>query len=186
MEERFSSLEDCLVRLGRRRLIETMGEGLPIDQIRSQLAVEGLSSGRAVESLFSWRNGLPPDVMTIGEAYIFPGMYFLSLDSSLKVRRERLGWSEWSPTWLPIMEDGGTGLLIIDSEAGVSESPIWYFESGWDGVPIAFLSFESMLSTIIEGYERGIFFVDDSGVLEMNGCEFDYLAEEMNPGADYW
>ena len=52
--------------------------------------------------------------------------------------------------------------------------------------PIEFSSLSAMLATLAAGFERGIFYVDPSGYLEMDDLVFGGLATELNPDVTYW
>jgi len=52
--------------------------------------------------------------------------------------------------------------------------------------PVEFLTIRDMLTTIAAGFERGVFFVDDHGYLEMDDLAFGSLAAELNPRVPWW
>jgi hypothetical protein len=52
--------------------------------------------------------------------------------------------------------------------------------------PIEFSSLGAMFTTLAQGFERGIFFVDPRGYMEMDDGVFDALATELNPQVEYW
>lgn len=52
--------------------------------------------------------------------------------------------------------------------------------------PIEFASLSAMLSTLAAGFDRGVFFVDQRGYLEMDDLAFGGLATTMNPDVRYW
>jgi hypothetical protein len=52
--------------------------------------------------------------------------------------------------------------------------------------PVEFESLSAMMATVAQGFERGIFYVDSNGYLEMDDLAFGELAAEMNPRVDYW
>ena len=52
--------------------------------------------------------------------------------------------------------------------------------------PIEFSSLGTMLATLAQAFERGIFFVDPSGYLEMDDLVFGELAAELNPDLGWW
>lgn len=47
--------------------------------------------------------------------------------------------------------------------------------------PIEFGSLQSLLRTLAEAFERGVFFVDSAGNLEMDDLVFGDLAAELIP-----
>jgi cell wall assembly regulator SMI1 len=87
------------------------------------------------------------------------------------------------PGWLPIFANGGGDFYVIDlSGAGV----VRHFRIEEAEHPIEFLTVSDMLATIAAGHDRGLFFVDDNGYLEMDDLVFGSLAAEINPRVPWW
>lgn len=186
MRDPFLRLEENLNAFQRVGLMAALRPGLSPQEIEQRVGQAGIPLGGAVKSLFSWRDGLEQSPLDIGEAYLYPGMYLMTLTSALEIRAECSQLSNWSQNWLPILMDGGGGYLVIDSSADMVDSPIFTFEASWDEAPSVFDSFQLMLHTISEGYEQDIFFVDSKGHLDYQGENFDDLAKQLNPASRYW
>ena len=52
--------------------------------------------------------------------------------------------------------------------------------------PIEFESLGALLTTLAAAFERGVYFVDPIGYLEMDDLEFGELAAQLNPDVDWW
>ena len=116
---------------------------------------------------------------------VLPGFYFLSLADALSVRAENLTSGAWDPNWLPLLTDGAGYHFAVDLN-GESDPPVRRCEFDEVDHPVAFMSIADMISTIEQGYARGVFTVDGRGYLSMDQGEFEALGAEMNPEADAW
>lgn len=52
--------------------------------------------------------------------------------------------------------------------------------------PIEFGSLRALLTTVAAAFDRGIFFVDPRGYLEMDDLVFGEVAAELNPDIEWW
>jgi hypothetical protein len=181
-----ADIEGRLEQLGRRVLLAALKPGLEAEHVRSLLGGVGLPCSAQVESLYSWKDGTETaGIKALGDIYFLPGFYFLSLEDAVSNYRAFVSDRRWMPGWLPIFANGGGDFYFIDVSGDMAEvvRHFWIEETEH---PIEFLTVRDMLATIAAGYDRGIFFVDGNGFLEMDDAAFSSLAAEMNPRVPWW
>jgi hypothetical protein len=179
-------IDGALTRLDRRALLDAMREGLPIESVRSSLGAEGLASSLEIELLYGWRNGTSTvGVDAVDDVHLFPGFYFLTLQDALANYRAFRSNPRWEPAWLPIFANGGGDFYVLDSNlAGGGQIRHFRIESYEH--PVEFGSLSALANTLGEAFERGVFFVDSDGYLEMDDLLFGRLAAELNPDIEWW
>lgn len=181
-----ADIEIGLERLGRHVLLRALRPGLDADRAQSLLRGCGLPGSEQVESLYSWRDGTETaGIRTLDEIHLFPGFYLLSLDDSVANYRAFVSDRRWKPGWLPIFANGG-GDFYVAVLSGEMAGAVRHFRIEESEHPVEFLSIRDMLMTIAAGFERGVFFVDDHGYLEMDDLVFGSLAAELNPRVSWW
>lgn len=74
-------------------------------------------------------------------------------------------------------------MLDLSSSAG---SPVRQFRIEESEHPIEFGSLRALLTTVAAAFDRGIFFVDPRGYLEMDDLVFGEVAAELNPDIEWW
>ncbi|MFD3381247.1 MULTISPECIES: SMI1/KNR4 family protein [unclassified Streptomyces] len=137
--------------LERRQLVASLGESLPQD----------------VYAWFEACNGVPFDAGQVqDDANLIPGYEPLSLRQALEIRQNRLEQDEiLGEHWVPLLASGGG-----DFYAAVYDHPNGSYVADViaeaDSMP-AYLSVEHMALAFRASYERGAFFVDDDGMLDM-------------------
>ena len=161
-------IENHLVRLGREALLSSLQPGLHLTEVKRQLAGSGLRS-LELESLYSWRNGSATDkIAVLDDLHIMPGFYLLSLEDALENYRVFVADARWTVGWLPILENGGGDFYAVDTSVKVGPQPVYAFRIEQGHHPIEFNSIADMFGTFAEAFERGVFFVDVDGYLEMD------------------
>lgn len=180
------AIEKALQRLGRGVLLESLQEGLPAETVRSSLAAVGLTSTPALEALYGWKNGTSTaGVAAVDDIHLFPGFYLLSLEDAVANYRAFASDARWSVGWLPLFANGGGDFYVLDlSQPG--ERPVRHFRIDESEHPIEFGSLRALTETLAVAFDRGIFFVDSSGYLEMDDLVFAGVAAELNPDIDWW
>jgi len=79
--------------------------------------------------------------------------------------------ARWKPSWMPLFANGGGDFYVADLTGSISGS-VRHFRIEESEHPVEFLSIEDMLVTLAAAYERGVFFVDVHGYLEMDDPAF--------------
>lgn len=183
-----ATIESALRRLGREVLLQSLQHGLAAGAVRSTLDLIGLPSTSELESLYGWRNGTASDSdssASLDDIQLFPGFHLLSLEDAVTNYRAFVTDERWKPGWLPVFANGGGDFYVVDcSPAGAGA--VRHFWIDEVGHPIEFSSLSAMLATLAAGFERGIFYVDHNGYLEMDDLVFGGLATELNPDVAYW
>lgn len=179
-------IEKALHRLARDLLAERLQDGVPTDVVRARLALVGGDSTPELESLYGWRNGTSTKgVSALDDIYLFPGYYLLSLEDAVANYQAFADDARWAAGWLPIFANGGGDFYVLDlGEAG--RSPVRHFRIDESEHPVEFLSLGSMLATLAVAFDRGVFFIDHSGYLEMDDLAFGDVAAELNPDVPWW
>lgn len=171
-------VQEGLVRLDRRVLLAALCPGVSGAHTRSLLEASVVPSSPQLEALFHWRNGTElQSGAALGDLHLFPGFYFLSVEDAVADYQAFVSDPRWSPGWLPVFANGGGDFYVVDL-AGAGE--VRHFRVDASEHPVEFLSLESMLYTIAAGFERGVFFVDEDGYLEMDDVPFGSLSAVLN------
>lgn len=186
LTESLATIESALGRLGREHLLRLLQNGLSVNVVRSKLDAVGLSSTPELETVYGWRNGTASDAPAIlDDIQLLPGFYLLSLDDAVTNYRAFAVDDRWMLGWLPVFANGGGDFYIIDlTPAGAGAVRRFWIDEAEH--PVEFSSLGAMMTTLARGFERGIFYVDPQGYLEMDDVVFGRLAMEMNPDIAYW
>ncbi|WP_035750246.1 hypothetical protein [Arthrobacter sp. 35W] len=94
--------------------------------------------------------------------------------------RAFLADSRWVPVWFPLFANCGGDFYVIDLNQG-EFGTIWHFRIDEEEHAVEFASIGAMVSTLVESFARGTFFVDSSRYLEMDYNSFAAVAAELNP-----
>lgn len=184
MRESLESIERSLAELHRDELLRRLRPGLDSNATREALAGAGLGASPHLVELYEWHDGT--DVTTaaaLGDVYLLPGFYILSLADALDLRAALLPGGRWKEQWLPVLANGGGDFYLLDgSRRGVIRH--YWFDELDD--PIEYNSLADLMSTIAAAFERGLFFVDEHGFLEMDDAAFTDFAATRNPSAPGW
>ena len=179
-------MQGGLEQLGRRRTLDALRDGLDARHTKARLREVRLQTASSLEKLFAWHDGTrTEDAASLDDLHLFPGFYFLSLDDALANYRAFVHDERWAPTWLPVFANGGGDFYVIDLGGDVSPG-IRHFRLEEGEHPLEFLSLGDMMTTLAVAYERGVFFVDSSGYLEMDDASFAAVAAELNPDVRWW
>jgi hypothetical protein len=181
-----ATIESALRRLGREVLLRSLQPGLPADAVRTALAAEGLRSRPELEALWGWRDGVPDDTsLVLDDIQLFPGFYLASLDEAVTNSRKFGADERWTAGWLPVFANGGGDFYVV-SLAPADAGAVRHFRVDETEHPVEFASLTAMTATLAAAFERGVFFVDDDGYLEMDDDTFAELAAELNPDVPWW
>ncbi len=179
-------IELALSRLDREALLQSLQSGLSAEAVRSKLASADLPCTPELEAIYGWRNGTASDSpASLDDIQLFPGFYLLSLEDSVTNYRTFVVDDRWTTGWLPVFANGGGDFYVVDlSPSGVGVVRHFWIDEAEH--PIEFSSLSAMMATLAQGFERGVFYVDPNGYLEMDDMVFGGLATEMNPDVAYW
>ncbi len=167
-------------------MLDRLRPGLKAHRVRPLLREIGLPMTESLEALYGWRDGTTTDgVRSLDEIHLFPGFYFLSLEDAIANYQALVADLRWRPGWLPLFANGGGDFYVTDLS---NESPgaIRHFRIEESEHPVEFLSVRNMVSTLAAAFERGVFFVDANGSLEMDDAAFASVAAELNRGVPWW
>ena len=180
------TIEKALQRLDRRVLLESLQDGLPAGAVRTSLAAVGLLASPELEALYGWKNGTSTaGVAAVDDIYFFPGFYLLSLEDAFANYRAFATDARWPVGWLPLFANGGGDFYVLDL-SGPAEGAVRHFRIEESEHPIEFDSLQALSETLGAAFERGVFFVDPSGYLEMDDIVFAGVAAEFNPDIAWW
>jgi cell wall assembly regulator SMI1 len=181
-----ADIDKGLRKFGRSVLLDALRPGLNPDRTRSLLGESGLPASEQVEALYAWRDGTETaGIGSLDDIHFFPGFYLLSLDDAVANYRAFVADRRWTQGWLPIFANGGGDFYVTDL-SGEMSGVVRHFRIEESEHPVEFLTIGNMLATIAAGYERGVFFVDGSGYLEMDDLAFASVAADLNPGVPWW
>ncbi|WP_146252105.1 SMI1/KNR4 family protein [Xylanimonas oleitrophica] len=181
-----ATIEKALERLGRRVLLESLQGGVPAEAVRSSLSTVDLPSSPELETLYGWKNGTSTaSVAAVDDIHLFPGFYLLSLEDALANYRAFANDARWTVGWLPLFANGGGDFYVLDLSQAAT-GPVRHFRIEESEHPIEFGSLDALTETLAAAFNRGIFFVDPSGYLEMDDLVFAGVAAELNPDIAWW
>lgn len=93
--------------------------------------------------------------------------------------------ARWTVGWLPLFANGGGDFYVLDLSQP-SEGPVRHFRIEESEHPIEFGSVQALSATFAAAFDRGVFFIDPSGFLEMDDIVFAGAAAELNPNISWW
>ena len=186
LAESLATIDAALQRLDRPTLLRALQPGVAGSEVRASLGSVGLPAPSALEELYGWRDGTSTaGVASVDDIHLVPGFYLLSLEDAIANYRAFAADPRWEAGWLPIFANGGGDFYVVDLSSP-GESPMRHFRIDEAEHPIEFSSLGAMLATVAHGFERGTFFVDPDGYLEMDDLAFGALAAELNPDVEWW
>lgn len=186
MTDSLACLEGALTRLGRHRLFLALRPGLSASDVHEITDSIGLKSNADLEALLGWHDGTSIEGVTVlDDIQLFPGFYMLSLEDAAANYRAFVADRRWAVGWLPLFANGGGDFYVVDLRSG-DQCPVRHFRIEETEHPVEFASIDDMLRTLVQAFERGVFFLDSRGYLEMSDLEFAVLAAELNPQIDWW
>lgn len=187
IDQSLAAIEASLRRLGRTQLLDALAPGIPARVVSERLAQFALTSTPDLDALYEWHNGCDPDACsTLGQLWMFPIYYLLSLDESAATYSALCESGRWQSNWWPVFADGG-GDFYVANLNDCSNSQVYHFHNEYMECPIEFDSLSAMMATIAAAFKQGIYYATSQTepIIEIAG-EFDRLAAEMNPTVAWW
>lgn len=179
-------IERALQRLGRRTLHQALQPGISADLIQAALGPVELVAPAELEEVYGWRDGTSTaSNAAIDDIHMFPGFYLLSIKDAITNYRVFIQDARWRTGWLPLFANGGGDFYVLDVSSQEA-SPVRHFRIDEVEHPVEFRSLAAMFATLAQAFERGVFYVDSGGYLEMDDVVFGALAAELNPEVDWW
>lgn len=156
-------------------------------EIESRLAARGLPTAEGLLVLYGWRDGTDATTgLALDDLHVVPGFYLHSLDDALANYDAFSKNPRWNAAWLPVLANGGGDFLAPDVSRGGGGAPVRHFRIEESEHPIEYRSLADMVATFAAAYERGVFYVDSQGHLEVDDNAYAALAAELNPTVPWW
>lgn len=181
-----ASIEANLRQL-QRPTLAMLNPGVTPDAVRPLLTSRGLHPPSELLDLWEWRDGTggPPDA-TLGDLWLVPGFYLLSVGDSTKNFDAFLPSPRWQPGWLPILADGGGDFMAVDCSDGNHHGAVYHFRIDQPEHPLEYQTVGRMLATYSAAFEHGVFHVDHDGLFNWDYGAFAKLAADLNPQVAWW
>ncbi len=185
-----AALDRIAVRLAQsnRAVAPKLQPGLSPGDIAARAATLPFALTIELEALYQWRNGtLVEEGDLLGQAYLFPGFYLLSLDEAVQTYAERKGSRQWRRHWFPVFADGGGDFFVVPCAPERREAAeVIGFIHGEPEQTVEYESLAAMMQTLDACYAQGAFFLDDDGELEVDDDKHREIAHHFNPQVEEW
>jgi hypothetical protein len=181
-----ASIEASLRRLERPALA-MLNPGVKSEAVRPKLASRGLHPSSDLLALWEWRDGTGgPSDAKLGDLWLVPGFYLLSVDDATKNFDAFLQSPRWQSGWLPILADGGGDFMALDCSSGDHRGAVYHFRIDQPEHPLEYLTVGQMLATYAAAFQRGVFHIDRDGFFNLDYDAFAQLAADLNPTVPWW
>ncbi len=180
-------------------LIDFFQPGIARRDIDEKLKKEGVALQMPAEvfDLYKWRNGLKEEILdskAIGEISLFSLGIFSSLAAAIKsYQHYAIQNKYWDEGMFPLWESGGGDFYLIDcNKKSKTYRRIMFFSHidpiVSDGVKSKFDSIETLIQSILECYQRGIYRYDypDRSFLEVDDKLQLIVFIGNNQKSEYW
>lgn len=185
-----TTLDRIVLRLAQsnRAVAQKLQPGLSPSDIAARVASLPFALTREIEALYLWRNGtLVDEGDLLGQAYLFPGFYLLSLDEAVQTYAERKGSRQWRPHWFPVFADGGGDFYVVPcAPEQIETAEVIGFIHGEPEQSVEYESLAAMMQTIDACYAQGAFFLDADGEIEIDDDKHREIAHHFNPKVEEW
>lgn len=184
----FTHVLGALTRRGRVVLLKRLRPGREAVSVLDTLAARALSAPPALVEILECHDGTDANgEVTLDEIHLFPGFYLLSFPDAVSNYDAFLESARWDRAWFPVFANGGGDFYaVVCDDAREDYGSVVHFRIEDSDHPIEFASLESMLQTLATAFDRGVFYVDDNGYLEMDDVKFAALAASLNDDVPYW
>ena len=179
-------IEAGIRRLELHTVLAALRDGVAPRVTHARLASLELASNPHLEALYAWRDGTRTGSgATLGEIWLIPGFYLLSLDDAIANYRAFAADPRWRFGWLPLFADGGGDFYVV--ELGREQSgAVRRFRIDEAEHPIEFATVGDFLGTLAAAFDEGVFLAFDEGGVDMNDELFARLARRLNPDVSRW
>ncbi|MFE3901707.1 hypothetical protein ACFXPY_15500 [Streptomyces sp. NPDC059153] len=131
-----------------------------------------------VAAWFAWSNGVAYHPgQTQDDAALIPGYEPLSVDEAVAIRADSPGCAVLGSHWIPLLASGGGDFYAAVYAPGDTSSRVASVMIG-ENSRMAFKSIDQMVSTFVACYREGIFFVDNSDILQADDVRWIELEED--------
>jgi len=188
IETSLAVIEEELRRLNRVPLLNSFAPGVPPETVQDWLSKIDLTSVPDLDALYSWHNGLTDDgpAATLGQVWMFPIFYLMSIEESYFVYRAVSSSGRWSDAWWPVFADGGGDNYVVELPP-LGDGKVFHFRNEFPECPLEYNSLQDMMATIAAAFVNRVYFADpDDDVIDEIPGAFDQLAAEMNPDIQWW
>lgn len=184
MRRSLAGIDASLARLGRDRTVKLMQPGVAAHEVRRKLAEVGLPVMAELEDWLGWHNGTAPGAK-IGDLYLLPGFYPLSLDDITTSYRTFVEDSRWDENWVPFLADGGGDFYVLDL-GGSKSNAIRHFWLEEGECHLEFCSLSDFAETLAISFANGAIFVGDDDMLHLDYEAFAATAARIGPRVPWW
>lgn len=155
-----------------------------------------LETPKAVQDIYSWHEGTETTFdIPAGELCMFDDMFLCSfalLDTLYTLDPKKDPFKFKENKLLPLFSNGGGEYLVIRLTAAdtINTIPEVYYAATWNPGRELFTSiYDSLLlmfKTVNICFEKGVYFIDNEGLLDMNWDDFYRISGEINRYSEYW
>ncbi len=144
-----------------------------------------------VYELFGWKNGIrTSDDYFIGQLWIFPLGGFFPIEDSIERYNYYAGKDGyWSKSMFLLFESGGGEMYLLECDENSPNYGIIFKHSigaiDYDVIITAYDSLSALIRTVIECYEKDIYFLSTTGVESNFDLELE-VAKRNNPNSELW
>lgn len=164
-------------------------EGLHADKLEEYPLFLSLPAGSELHQLFAWKNGSVQGDIPMMHLWIIPGFFMLSSEESFQENRYCSSHMPgWSPTWFSLLTDGSAGRMYCDVSRVTADSLSVFYSQPEDSLAHIQIydSITSMFRTVLECYEKHIYFLSSDGLLDTHFEHEKEVAKALNPNSSYW
>lgn len=141
-----------------------------------------------LRDFFAWRNGCLIEGVPMSKLWLKPGFYpFSASESVLSNRYCSDNLPDWSRSWYPLLSDGAAGMCFCDIKR-ISDGRLPVFDYDPESNQVInqiYDNIETMFTTVLECYERRIYFLKD-GLLSADFPREVDLSVRLNPKSELW
>ncbi len=187
LEDAIITIYNYLFKL-KRPLIRLLNNGLDRNRIIEKTKAFPFKLPEELIELYGIYNGTRiPENSVLDDLHFFPGFYFLSIEDAMIHYNVFKSDNRWQQNWFPIFANGGGDFYAVACQnANVEKGQIVGFILGEEKHPVEYSSVTSMMSTIAECFERGVFFQTFEGYLETDDMFQIRIAQKYNPNISIW
>ena len=168
-----------------RHVDTVLRPGLSNTEVQTKASALPFKVPTSVQELYGWRDGTTEGSQSLGDMWLLPGYYLLSLEKAIETYHGLLQTLQvWGADCLPLLSSGSGDYYGIRCQQGDdADGPMFEYLGGDPEPQLMFSSLEAMLQTCARCFASGIFFLEN-GVLEIDDDGFDREAAQCDPTVD--